>query len=168
MDKLPEEGFTPRLADSYWAKGAAVMVCQDVPTKDWLTSNVPTLEAWGGSRLKVVGLDALPTFTRVAAWFLGPVEDMEHCFSWLRRLNRGWTPGNGGSTSAGKNPMGFALCSESTQTRSPCWRDYVGGPSAVWDRLLSPFWALSWRGGSKTSEGGGQISYGKYHFFYSG
>ena len=24
VDELPEEGFTPRLVDSYWAKGAAM------------------------------------------------------------------------------------------------------------------------------------------------
>jgi len=89
VDELLEEGFTPRLADSYWAKGAAIMVCQDVLTMDWLTSKIPTLEAWEGSRIKVVGLDALPTFKRVAAWFPGPVEDTERCFSRLRRLNRG-------------------------------------------------------------------------------
>jgi hypothetical protein len=37
VDELPEEGFTPGLADSYWAKGAAIMVCQDQETCDWLT-----------------------------------------------------------------------------------------------------------------------------------
>ena len=56
---------------------------------EWLTTKVPSLEDWEGSRLKVVGLNALPTFKRVAAWFPGPVEDTEHCFSRLRRLNRG-------------------------------------------------------------------------------
>ena len=29
VDELPEEGFTLRLVDSYWAKGAAIMVCHD-------------------------------------------------------------------------------------------------------------------------------------------
>ena len=29
VDELPEEGFTPRLVESYWAKGAAIMVCHD-------------------------------------------------------------------------------------------------------------------------------------------
>jgi len=43
------------------------MVCQDEVTKDWLAAKVPTLMAWKGSRLKVVGLEALPTFKRVAA-----------------------------------------------------------------------------------------------------
>ena len=61
MDELPEEGFTPRLVDSYWAKGAAIMVCLEA-TKDWMASRLPTLESWEGSRLKIVGLDALPTY----------------------------------------------------------------------------------------------------------
>jgi hypothetical protein len=33
VDELPEEGFTPRLVDTYWAKGAAIMVCQDQETR---------------------------------------------------------------------------------------------------------------------------------------
>ena len=81
VDELPEEGFTPRLADSYWVKGAAIMVCYDELTKDWLAARVPTLVAWEGSRLKLVGLDALPTYKRVVAWFPGPVEDAERCCS---------------------------------------------------------------------------------------
>jgi len=36
-----------------------------------------------------VGLDALPTYKRVVAWFPGPAEDMEQYFLWLRKLNRG-------------------------------------------------------------------------------
>jgi hypothetical protein len=74
VDELPEEGFTPRLVDSYWAKGAAIMVCHDESIKDWLAARVPTLV---GSRLKLVGLDALPTYKRVVAWFPGPAEDAE-------------------------------------------------------------------------------------------
>jgi hypothetical protein len=34
VDELPEEGFTPRLVDSYWSKGAAIMVGQDTDTRD--------------------------------------------------------------------------------------------------------------------------------------
>jgi hypothetical protein len=87
VDELPEEGFTPRLVDSYCTKGVAIMVCHDIMTRDWLISKVPTLEIWEGSRLKVVGLDALLTFKRVAAWFPGPVVDMERYFLRLSRLN---------------------------------------------------------------------------------
>jgi hypothetical protein len=48
------------------------MVCHDEATKDWLTAMAPGMVAWEGSRLKVVGLDDLPTYKRVAAWFPGP------------------------------------------------------------------------------------------------
>jgi hypothetical protein len=47
MDELPEEGFTPGLADSYWAKGAAIMVCQDQETCNWLAGLVPNMRAGG-------------------------------------------------------------------------------------------------------------------------
>ena len=89
VDELPEEGFTPRLVDSYWAKGAAIMVCHDVPTKEWLAARVPSLTAWEGSRLKLVGLDSLPTYKRVVAWFPGPAEDAERYLLQFRRLNQG-------------------------------------------------------------------------------
>jgi hypothetical protein len=49
--------------------------------------------AWKGSRLKTVGLDALPTCERVVAWFPGPVEDTEQFLLQLRRLNRGLDTG---------------------------------------------------------------------------
>jgi hypothetical protein len=29
VDGLPEEGFTPKLISTYWAKGAAIVVCLD-------------------------------------------------------------------------------------------------------------------------------------------
>jgi hypothetical protein len=65
------------------------MVCQDEPTKEWLAAKVPTLVAWEGSRLKIMGMDALPTYKRVVAWFPGPVEDAEQCLTRLRMLKRG-------------------------------------------------------------------------------
>lgn len=43
VDGLPEEGFTPRLVNTYWAKGAAILVCQDQETDDRLGDRVPTL-----------------------------------------------------------------------------------------------------------------------------
>ena len=87
MDVLPEEGFTLRFIDSYWTKEAPIMICQDKETRDWLAAKVPILTAWEGSRLKMVGLNALPTYKRVVAWFLCPVEDRQHYFQWLHRLN---------------------------------------------------------------------------------
>jgi hypothetical protein len=94
VDELPEEGFTPRLVDSYWSKRAAIMVCHDESTKEWLAAKAPSMVAWEGSRLKVVGLDALPSYKRVDAWFPGPMEAMERYLLWLRRLNRGLDTGN--------------------------------------------------------------------------
>jgi hypothetical protein len=89
VDGLPEWGFTPKLLDTYCTKGAAIMVCQNQETFDWLARLVPTLTVWEGSRLKVVDLKTLPTYKRVAAWFPGPAEDTETLFQRLRRLNRG-------------------------------------------------------------------------------
>jgi hypothetical protein len=40
-----KRGFTSRLVDSYWTKEAAIMVCHDVTTRDWMASKVLTLEA---------------------------------------------------------------------------------------------------------------------------
>ena len=89
VDELPDEGFNPSLVASYWAKGAAIMVCHNELTKDWLAAGVLTLATWEGSRLKIVGLDALPTYKRVVAWFTGHVEDTERYLLRVRRLNRG-------------------------------------------------------------------------------
>jgi hypothetical protein len=94
VDGLQEEGFNPRLVDSYWSKGAAIMVCQDTDMREWLENQTPSMAAWEGSWLKVVGLDALPTYKRVVAWFLGPVEGTEQLLLQLRRLNRGLDTGN--------------------------------------------------------------------------
>ena len=65
------------------------MVYQDSDTKEWLESETPTIEAWEGSRFKFVGLDSLPIYKGMAAWFPGPLEDTEQLFLRLRRLNRG-------------------------------------------------------------------------------
>jgi len=50
---------------------------------------VPTLVAWEGSRLTLVGLDALTIYKRVVAWFPGPAEDAERYLLRLRRLEQG-------------------------------------------------------------------------------
>jgi hypothetical protein len=65
------------------------VICQDEETRDWLDSEVPPTTAWEGSRLKMMGLDALPTYKRVVAWFPGPVEDTGRYFQRLCRLNQG-------------------------------------------------------------------------------
>jgi hypothetical protein len=131
VDELPEEDFTPRLVDTYWSKGAAIMVCQDMDTKEWLEKQAPSMAAWEGSRLKVVGMDALPTYKRVVAWFPGPAEDTERLLLRLCRLNRGLDTGNWRVYEHKEEPNGVPLCSASIQHPSTCWRDYTGGPSLV-------------------------------------
>jgi hypothetical protein len=95
VDGLPEEVFTPRLVDTFWPKVVAIMVCQDQKTCNWIAGSVPTLTAWEGSRLKVVGMPmyALQTFRIVAAWFPGLVEDTETLFRPVLRQNRGLETG---------------------------------------------------------------------------
>jgi hypothetical protein len=55
---------------------------------------IPNLKAWEGSRLKMVGLDALPSCKRVVAWCPGPMEDTEHYFQQVHRLNKGLNTGH--------------------------------------------------------------------------
>ena len=69
------------------------MVCHDEATKYWLAASVPTLSAWEGSRLKLVVLDALPTYRRVVACFPGRAEDVERYLLRLRRVNQGLDTG---------------------------------------------------------------------------
>jgi len=54
---------------------------------------IQTLKAWEGSRLKMVGLDALPTFKGVVGLLQGPVEDTERYNQGLCRRNRGLDTG---------------------------------------------------------------------------
>jgi hypothetical protein len=70
------------------------MVCHDESTKEWLIAKAPSMAAWEGSRLKVVGLDALPTYKRVVAWFRGPAVPTERYLLRLHRLNRALVTGN--------------------------------------------------------------------------
>ena len=64
------------------------MVCHDESTKDGLAARVPTLAAWEGLRLKLVGLDALPIYRSVVAWFPGPALVGERYLLRLRKLNQ--------------------------------------------------------------------------------
>ena len=116
------------------------MVCQDEVTKDWLAAKVPTLVAWEGSRLKVVGLEALPTFKRVAAWLLGPAEDTERCFSRLRRLNRGLDTRQWRVYERRDDPNGVRLvlsieAASATVLLGLCWRPFRGVGQAVFSLL---------------------------------
>ena len=111
MNELFEEGFTPRLMEMYWTKQPAVVVCQYEETRDWLASHITTLRAWVDSRLKIVGLDALPTYKRVAAWFPGPVEDTGQYLQRLCRMNRGLDTDNWRVYERRRSLMGSTLCS---------------------------------------------------------
>jgi hypothetical protein len=86
---LPEEEFTPKLVDTFWAKGTAIVVCLDEETKDWLGREVPKMNVGEGSKLRMVGLEVHPTYKKAVAWFQGPREDTECLFQRLHRLNRG-------------------------------------------------------------------------------
>ena len=134
MDELPEEGFIPRLVNSYWAKGAAIMVCLNEETKDWLASRIST---WEGCRLKVVGLDALPTHKRVVAWFPGPAEDTERYMLWLCRLNRGLDTGQRRVYECREEPNGVRLVlsidtASVTMLEGLKWRPFFSLPGAKW------------------------------------
>jgi hypothetical protein len=59
VDGLPEEGFTPKPIDTFRAKGAAIVVCVDEETKDWLGREVPKMNVGEGSKLRMVGLEVL-------------------------------------------------------------------------------------------------------------
>jgi hypothetical protein len=91
VDGLPEEvESVPRFVDCYLTKGAAVMVCEDESSKDWLAAQIPDLVLReGGSRLKIVGMDALPTYKRMLAWFSGPPVENDVLLRRLRRQNDG-------------------------------------------------------------------------------
>jgi hypothetical protein len=125
VDEHPEEGFAPRLVESYWVKGAAIMACQDEQTRDWLAAGVPTLVAWEGSRLK-----------KVVAWFPGPAEDTERYFLRFRRLNRGLDTRHWRVYESEEEPNGARLVL-STDTTSIVvlegmgWRPFSGVGQAI-------------------------------------
>ena len=62
---------------------------QDEETRDLLASKIPTLRAWEGSRLKMVGLNVFPTYKSVVVWFMVHMEDSGRHFLRFRRLNHG-------------------------------------------------------------------------------
>jgi hypothetical protein len=174
-DELPEGGFTPQLLDTYWSKGAAIMVCQDQDTCDWFAGSAPTLTAWEGARFKVVGMDALPVFKRVSAWFPGPPGATETLFRRLRLLNRGLEPRQWRVYERKEEPHGVRL----VLSVRPSYRQHAGGevveglqrhgtshllPSgrqAVGEEIDgTPF--------ERWSGGGGELEYGEYNLIYSG
>jgi len=85
------------------------MVYQDESTRDWLAGQAPNVVTWECSRLKVVGLDAIPTYKRVVVRFPSPVEGTERLLSRLRRLNQGVVTGNRKDYERKEEPNGFRL-----------------------------------------------------------
>jgi hypothetical protein len=75
VDGLPV--FTHSLVETYWAKVAAIVVCQNYEAREWLVWLVPSMTAWEGLKFHVVGLDSLLTYKRILAWFPDPVKNME-------------------------------------------------------------------------------------------
>jgi hypothetical protein len=47
VDEVPEEGFTPKLIDTYWAIRAAIVVYLET-IKDWQGREVPKMNVEGG------------------------------------------------------------------------------------------------------------------------
>jgi len=140
VDGLPEEGFTPRLVDSYWAKGAAIVVCLDEETKDWLGREVPKMKVREGSQLRMVGLEALSTYKTVVAWFPGPREETERLFQRHRRLNRGLDTSQWRVYERKEEPKGVRLVlsidSQSVATLEELkWRPFSGVGQAVFSLL---------------------------------
>ena len=87
MDEFPEKEFTPRLTDTYWAKGAAYVLCQNQETQDWLHSKVPEMKAGKAPHTHtMVGMEVLVI---MAAWFLSPPQDTKCLLQCLCRLNQG-------------------------------------------------------------------------------
>jgi hypothetical protein len=110
--------------------------------EDWLAAKAPYMEAWEGSKLKVVGLDALPTYKRVVAWFPGPMEDMERYLLWLRRLNWGLDTGTWRVHECREEPHGVRLVfsidtASITVLERLRWRPFSGVGQAIFS-LLGP------------------------------
>ena len=171
VDELPDEGFTPELVDSYWSKGAAILVCHDDLTKHWMAAKTPLMQAWEGCRLKMVELDALLTYRRVVAWFPGPVEDTEQNFSRLRCLNRGLETGYWRVYERREEPHGVCLVLSIDSASLIVLERLRWGPFNSVGQAVFPLWALSRRGRNKKIQsgggrgGGGQTKYREYHFF---
>ena len=66
VDELPEEWFIPRFVDSCWAKGAAIMACQDEET-GWLLGYPP----WWPGRARSSRWWAWILFPPIKEWWSG-------------------------------------------------------------------------------------------------
>ena len=95
---------------------------------------IPTLKVWEGSRLKMLGLDALPSYKSVAAMCLGPVKDTERYFKRLRRLNRGLDTEHRTVYERRVEPNGAHHVLSIDCRLSRRWGRRGDGPSVAWDR----------------------------------
>jgi hypothetical protein len=102
--------------------------------------------AWESSRLKIMGLEALPTYKRVVAWFPGPVEDKGHYFQQHCRLNQGLDASHWRIYEHKKKPNGVRLWF-SIDTTSVMVMERR--PFSSMDRQSSPFWVWNQKGGSR-------------------
>jgi hypothetical protein len=98
------------------------------------------MAAWEGSRLIAVGLEALPTYKRVAAWFPGPTEDTERLLLQLRRLNRDLYTGNWRMYERKEEPNGVRLVlsidtASVTVLEGLHWRPFSGVGQAMFSLL---------------------------------
>jgi hypothetical protein len=76
-DELPKKGFTSRLINTYQQKELPLWYARmRRPGTGWVV-RYQLLRYGRTFRLKIVGLEALPTYKEVVAWFLGPVKDRE-------------------------------------------------------------------------------------------
>jgi hypothetical protein len=87
-----------------------------------------------------VGLEDLLTYRRVVAWFLGPGEDTERYFLWLRRLNRGLETGLWRVYECKEEPNGVRLVlsvdsSSIAVLEGLGWRPYSGVGHTVFSPL---------------------------------
>jgi hypothetical protein len=128
--------------------------------------------AWEGSRFKVVGLDALPTYKRVVAWFPGPVEDTERFLSWLRRLNRGLDTRDWRVYKRKEEPNGVCLVlsidmATVTVLEGLRWRSFSGVGQAIFSLLgVKPEGKKQKaKKRRRRGRGGGQTSHGEYISF---
>jgi hypothetical protein len=88
----------------------------------------------------MVGLEALPTYKRVVAWFPGPAEDTEHLFARLHRLNRGLETNQWRVYERKEEPRGVRLVlsidSQLADTLERLkWRPFSGTGQAVFSLL---------------------------------
>jgi len=139
VDELPEEGFTPRFIDTYWNRGAAIVVCQDEETRDCLASKVPTLTAWEGSlgsrwwawMLSLPTKEWWPGFR--ALWRI-----WGRYFQRLRRLNQGLDTSNWRVYEEEHNGVHLVLSIDTTSVtvlERMGWRPFSGVGQAIFTLL---------------------------------